>query len=125
MENIARTVKSTPKTKVNGEIVSKGFKANEKFAGRVSLKVSSKSSNTNMKREDRRLQSTQIRRNKREEAMDKKRKLGGISGKSAPFLTCFVALHELIDVNSALAIIESCDEEAFVDKTNPNITYLR
>lgn len=87
--------------------------------------MSSKSSNTNMKREDRRLQSTQIRRNKREEAMDKKRKLGGISGKSAPFLTCFVALHEEIDVNSAIAIIESCDEEAFVDKTNPNVTYLR
>lgn len=78
-----------------------------------------------MKREDRRLQSTQIRRNKREEAMDKKRKLGGISGKSAPFLTCFVTLHENIDVNSALAIVESCDEEAFIDKKNPNITYLR
>lgn len=71
------------------------------------------------------MQAEQIRRNKRDEAMDKKRKLGGFSGKSAPFLTCFVALHQDIDINSALAIIESCDEEAVVDKSNPNITYLR
>lgn len=78
-----------------------------------------------MNRDDRRLQAVQIRKNKREEAMDKKRKLGGISGKSAPFLTCFVSLHEKIDINSALAIIEACDEEAVVDRSNPNITYLR
>lgn len=57
--------------------------------------------------------------------MDKKRKLGGLSGKSAPFLTCFVALHEDIDINSALAIIESCEEEAVLDKSIPNVTYLR
>lgn len=57
--------------------------------------------------------------------MDKKRKLGGMSVKSAPFLTCFIALHEEIDVNSALAIIESCEEDAVVDKSNPNVTYLK
>lgn len=78
-----------------------------------------------MRRDDRRLQSEQIRKRKREEAMDKKRKLGGISGKAAPFLTCFVSLHEQIDINSALTIIEACDEEAVIDKSNPNITYLK
>lgn len=78
-----------------------------------------------MKRDERRLQAHQIRRNKREEAMDKKRKLGGLSGKSAPFLTCFVSLNEMIDINSALAIIESCDEELIVDKTNPGIIYMK
>lgn len=78
-----------------------------------------------MKREDRRLQSNQIRKNKRENAMDKKRNLGGISNKIAPFLTCIVSLSECIDVNSALAIIESCDEECFVKKSDTNITYLR
>lgn len=93
------------------------------FPGRVSVKVSTKANHKQLGREDRRLQSNQIRKNKREEAMDKKRKLG--VGKSAPFLTCFVSLNEEIDVNSALAIIESCDEEAFVNKSNPNITYLR
>jgi pre-rRNA-processing protein TSR1 len=87
--------------------------------------VSTKNTSRTLKREDRRLQALHIRKNKREEAMDKKRKLGGLSGKSAPFLTCFVALHEHIDINSAFAIIESCDEEMFVDKSNPNITYLR
>lgn len=78
-----------------------------------------------MDREARRLQALQIRKNKRDEAMDKKRKLGGLSEKSAPFLTCFVVLNEVIDVNSAFAIIESCDEEAFVDKSNQNVFYLR
>lgn len=78
-----------------------------------------------MKREDRRQQAIHIRKNKREEAMDKKRKIGGISAKSAPFLTCFVALHQSIDVNSAISIIESCDEDMSVDRTNPNVTYLR
>lgn len=89
------------------------------------MKVSTKNGNRSLNRDERRLQSVQIRRNKREEAMDKKRKLGGLSGKSAPFLTCFVALNEKIDINSALAIIESCDEELLVDKTNPSITYMR
>lgn len=78
-----------------------------------------------MNHEARRLQALQIRKNKREEAMDKKRKLGGLSGKSAPFLTSFVTLNEVVDVNSALAIIESCDEDAFIDKSNPTVTYLR
>ena len=91
----------------------------------MSVKVSTKSNKRLMNHEARRLQALQIRKNKREEAMDKKRKLGGLSGKSAPFLTCFVTLNENVDVNSALAIIESCDEEAFIDKSNPNVTYLR
>lgn len=78
-----------------------------------------------MKRDERRLQASQIRKNKREEAMDKKRKLGGFSGLSAPFLTCFVALHENIDINSAFATIEACDEEMKVDKSNPSVTYLK
>lgn len=95
------------------------------FSGRVSVKVSTKNGNKTMDREARRLQALQFRKNKREETMDKKRKLGGLSEKSAPFLTCFVTLNEEIDVNSALAIIESCDEEAFVDKSNPSVTYLR
>lgn len=77
-----------------------------------------------MRREERRLQQQQIRKNKRDEAIDKKRKLGGLT-KSAPFLTCIVALNEFIDINSALAVIESCEEDAIVNKSNPNITYLR
>lgn len=57
--------------------------------------------------------------------MDKKRKLGGMSGLSAPFLTCFVALHKDIDINSAFATIEACDEEMKLDKSNPNVTYFK
>lgn len=101
------------------------FITTNEISGRVPVKVSTKSGNKTLGREERRLQAVQIRKNKREEAMDKKRKLGGFSGKSAPFLTCFVSLNEEIDVNSAFSIIESCDEEATIDKSNPNITYLR
>lgn len=143
MESTALTGKSTPKTKVkyfllifnldfpkllpnSTQIPFKDvFIGIFVFSGRVSVKVSTKNRNKSLDREARRLQALQIRKNKRDEAMDKKRKLGGLSEKSAPFLTCFVTLHEEIDVNSALAIIESCDEEAFVDKSNPGITYLR
>lgn len=77
-----------------------------------------------MKREERRLQQNQLRKNKRDEAIDKKRKLGGLT-KSAPFLTCFVALNEHVDVDSALAIVESCEEDAVIDKSNPLITYMK
>lgn len=77
-----------------------------------------------MRREERRLQQQQLRKNKRDEAIDKKRKLGGLI-KSPPFLTCFVALNEFIDINSALSITETCEEDAVVEKSNPNITYLR
>lgn len=77
-----------------------------------------------MRREDRRLQAQQLRKNKRDEAIDKKRKLGGLS-KSAPFLTCFIALNELIDVESALTIVEACEEDAVIDKSNPLITYMK
>lgn len=89
------------------------------------MKTSTKNGNRVMKRDERRLQATQIRKNKRFEAMDKKRKLGGMSGLSAPFLTCFVALHEDIDINSAFATIEASDEEMKLEKSNPQITYLK
>lgn len=79
-----------------------------------------------MSREERKLQSQQLRKNKREEAIDKKRNLGGSSEKSAPFLTTFLTLHEHIDINSAFSIIESSDEESKFDRTtNPNVIYLK
>ncbi|CAO1438517.1 unnamed protein product [Diamesa tonsa] len=117
-------LKQTNKTHKTGKHRSKG-EIDNLNKGRVPVKVTTKSNNKIMKREDRRLQSNQIRKNKRENAMDKKRNLGGISNKIAPFLTCIVSLSECIDVNSALAIIESCDEECFVKKSDTNITYLR
>lgn len=92
--------------------------------GRVPVKVSTKRANKTLKREERRLQAHQLRKNKRDEAIDKKRKLGGLT-KSSPFLTCFVALNELIDIDSALTIVESCEEDAVIDKSNPLISYMK
>lgn len=77
-----------------------------------------------MKREERRLQAVQLRKNKRDEAIDKKRKLGGLS-KSSPFLTCFISLNDMIDIDAAVTIIESSEEDAVIDKSNPFITYFK
>lgn len=92
------------------------------IAGRVSVKVCTKVHKRAVRRDERRLESNQIRKNKREDAMNKKRALGG--SMAAPFLTCIIALNECVDPNSALAIIQACDEEAFIEKNN-NVTYMR
>jgi pre-rRNA-processing protein TSR1 len=89
------------------------------------VKVSSKNASRQMSREDRKLQAQQLRKNKREEAIDKKRNLGGTSDKSAPFLTTFMTLNADIDLNSAFSIIESCDETAEISKTNQNVVYMK
>uniref|UniRef100_U5EVS0 Pre-rRNA-processing protein TSR1 homolog n=1 Tax=Corethrella appendiculata TaxID=1370023 RepID=U5EVS0_9DIPT len=90
--------------------------------GKVSVKTISKKNNRLLKREDRRLQAKQIRKNKREEIIAKKRQIGGEA--TAPFLTCLLPLHENIDVNSALTLIEGCDEEAIIGRTSKNISHV-
>lgn len=64
-----------------------------------------------------------LRKNKREEALNKKRNIGGAA--APPFLTAVVALNECVDPNSAIAILEACDSEAFIDKSNRNLIRLR
>jgi pre-rRNA-processing protein TSR1 len=76
-----------------------------------------------MKREERKQQMNDIRKNKREEALNKKRNIGGAT--APPFLTTIIVLNECIDPNSALAILEACDSEAFLDKSNKNLIRLR
>lgn len=75
-----------------------------------------------MKRDERKQQMNDLRKNKREEALNIKRNIGG--SHAPPFLTAVIALNECIDPNSALAILEACDEEAFIDKSN-NLVRLR
>lgn len=75
-----------------------------------------------MRKEQRRNQSNQVRKNKREDAMNKKRSIGGST--TAPFLVCLLPLNETIDPNSALSMIQCCDAEAVVTKTLSGVTHI-
>lgn len=93
------------------------------FSGKTNLKTATKKSHRELGREDRRRQANQIRKNKRQEAIALKRAIGGAT--TAPFLTCILPLHANVDPNSALAIVEGCDEEATVFKVSNRIRYMK
>ncbi|XP_055613480.1 pre-rRNA-processing protein TSR1 homolog [Uranotaenia lowii] len=90
--------------------------------GKTNLKAATRKSHRELGREERRHQANQIRKNKRQEAIALKRAIGGAT--AAPFLTCVVPLHANVDPNSALAIIEGCDEEIAVQKASDRIRYM-
>lgn len=64
----------------------------------------------------------QLRRNKREEVLEQKRKLGGQN--TAPFLVCVLPMHEQIDPKSALEILQSCDSDLVVENSPSGIVYI-
>lgn len=76
-----------------------------------------------LKKEERRHQANQIRKNKREEVLSKKRALGG--GRNPPFLVCVVPLNAQLDVQSALAILRTCSEGAVVSQSESGILHIR
>ncbi|XP_055596062.1 pre-rRNA-processing protein TSR1 homolog [Uranotaenia lowii] len=90
--------------------------------GKTNLKAATRKSHRELGREERRHQANQIRKNKRQEAIALKRAIGGAT--AAPFLTCVVPLHANVDPNSALAIIEGCDEEIALQKASDRIRYM-
>lgn len=117
----AGALKQTNKAHKHGKHSSK--RALERVAkGKTNLKSVTKKAKRELGREDRRHQANQIRKNKRQEAMALKRTLGGAT--TAPFLTCILPLHANVDANSALAIIEGCDEEATVQKLANGMRYI-
>lgn len=64
----------------------------------------------------------QIRKNKREEVLSKKRALGGV--RNPPFLVCVVPLNAQLDVKSAISILTSCSEGAVVTHSNNGIVHI-
>lgn len=88
--------------------------------GQISVKAATMKQHRDMKRDERRHQANQIRKNKRQEAIAAKRSLGG---SNAPFLTCIIPLHQSIDPMLAVKILENCDEQAIVCKTE-TITHI-
>lgn len=75
------------------------------------------------RRDQRRNQANQIRKNKRDDVLARKRSLGGQS--TAPFLVCLLPLHADIDPRSALTVFETCDDEAIVHKSPSGVTHIR
>ncbi|XP_058453529.1 pre-rRNA-processing protein TSR1 homolog [Malaya genurostris] len=117
----AGALKQTNKSHKHGKHSSK--RALDRIAkGKTSVKSVTKKAKKELGREDRRRQANQIRKNKRQEAISLKRALGGAT--TAPFLTCVLPLHANVDANSALAIIEGCDEDATVQKLPNGIRYM-
>lgn len=117
----AGALKQTNKSHKHGKHSSK--RALDRVAkGKTNLKSVTKRPNRELGREDRRRQANQIRKNKRQEAIALKRAIGGAT--TAPFLTCVIALNGNVDPNSALAIIESCDEDATVQKVSDRVRYM-
>lgn len=75
-----------------------------------------------LKRDERRHQAKQIRKNKRDEVLAKKRSLGGT--RKPPFLVCIVPLNRQLDAQSALAILKTCSEGAIVSQAQNGILHL-
>lgn len=87
------------------------------FLGKVNVKEFVRKNRHILKKEERRHQALQIRKNKREEVLAKKRGLGG--NRNPPFLVCVVPLNAQLDVQSALVIFKNCSEGAVVSQS-PN-----
>ncbi|CAH2236184.1 pre-rRNA-processing protein TSR1 homolog [Pararge aegeria] len=75
-----------------------------------------------LKKEERRHQALQIRKNKRDEVLAKKRGLGG--NRNPPFLVCLVPLNAQLDVQSALVILKTCSEGAIVSQSPNGILHV-
>lgn len=73
-----------------------------------------------MKIED--LEHLQIRKNKRDEVLARKRSLGG--NDTAPFLVCILPLNEQVDSRSALSILENCDPTVVVARSSSGVSHI-
>ena len=89
----------------------------------MNLKTLTRRPNRQQSRDERRQQANQLRKNKRQEAIALKRAIGGAL--TAPFLTCVLPLNDMIDPNSAMAILEGCDPEATVMKVSDRVRYMK
>ncbi|CAH2015899.1 unnamed protein product [Acanthoscelides obtectus] len=90
--------------------------------GKISIKTISKKLKKDLNKDQRRNQAIQLRKKKRDELLAKKRSLGGTD--YAPFLVCIIPLSKDIYPDTAMAILEQCDEEAVVSKSPLGSTHI-
>ena len=91
--------------------------------GRVSLKVISKKPNRKLRKEERRNQTKQIRKFKREQTVARKRSLG-TSG-NPPFLVTVIPLSPNINPRTVLSALTSCDPTTTTTVSSQGITHIR
>ncbi|XP_076638986.1 tsr1 ribosome assembly factor [Colletes latitarsis] len=113
--------KQTNKPHKTGRHRSKGSISSD-AKGKVGIKILSKRIHKNLGKEARRHQSSQIRKRKREDVLQKKRNLGG--SQSAPILVCIIPLQEDIDVQNVLSRIIKADETANVINSQCGTTHI-
>lgn len=95
---------------------------------RKSFKVSGvKGGGPKVKREMGRIQrrnhASQVRKNKREEVLDKKRKIGGLQ--SNPFLVCVLPLHQQYDPETIMNLLMQCDPQyPHIKKSSQGVTHI-
>ncbi|KRT79115.1 hypothetical protein AMK59_8569, partial [Oryctes borbonicus] len=70
----------------------------------------------------RRHQAVQIRRNKRDDVLSKKRSLGGLA--AAPFLVCVLPLNQDFDPASVILKLTKCDPEAIVNMSPSGVIHI-
>lgn len=92
------------------------------IVGQVSVKKITKGAKKDLNREQRKNQTVQIRQNKRDEILAKKRCLGGL--KTPPFLIAIVPLHKQMDLTTAVNILTQCESEAAITKSPTGIIHI-
>ncbi|KAK7868139.1 hypothetical protein R5R35_003016 [Gryllus longicercus] len=90
--------------------------------GRMAAKALSKKVRRDLRKDERRHQATQIRRNKREEVLLKKRALG--SATSPPFITALVALCQDVNPFETLKVLKEADSEAEIEESAEGYIHL-
>ncbi|XP_049866337.1 pre-rRNA-processing protein TSR1 homolog [Pectinophora gossypiella] len=116
----AGTLKQSNKAHKSRHRSKRGVSAAVK--GKVNVKEFVRRNRHVLKKEERRHQALQLRKNKREEVLSKKRALGGT--RNPPFLVCVVPLNRQLDVQSALAILKTCSEGAVVSQSDYGILHI-
>lgn len=91
-------------------------------SGKFSVKTLSKKIKRSLNREERRHQTNQIRQNKRNEVLSKKRSLGGFD--AAPFLVCLLPLNKTVDREKVVESLTQCDPDAVIYRSETGVTHV-
>ncbi|XP_013411658.1 pre-rRNA-processing protein TSR1 homolog [Lingula anatina] len=114
-------LKQQNKTHKSGRHRTKG-QLDKDTKGRVSVKVLSKKAKQNAKKSDRRNQALQLRKNKRDEVLAKKRSRG--SAGSPPHLVLILPLCNGVYGNDVLELIKTCDDTAVVNTSDLGVIHI-
>ncbi|XP_071960832.1 pre-rRNA-processing protein TSR1 homolog [Antedon mediterranea] len=113
------TLKQKNKTHKTGRHRSKG-QLETISKGRVSVKTISKKLRKDLSKNQRRHQANQIRQKKKDDVINRKRKIGGKYG--APHLVTVFCAHQETDVNNVVNLLKSCDESAIISQSESGLT---